>query len=1185
MPVDVRRAAGATALHPRGFQAPRCWSRGAARWMRRPSLSRRSFGLDDIAVEADGDNLGLPIPPDAAAYVIYTSGSTGEPKGVVVTHRNVLRLFTATRAWFGFGPRDVWTLFHSVAFDFSVWEIWGALLHGGRLVVVPYAVSRDPERFLDLLSREGVTVLNQTPSAFRQLAHAEADACAGAAAGAALRRLRRRGARPDRAGAVVRAARRCQPQLVNMYGITETTVHVTYRPLTAADADPTGERDRRPIPDLHSTFSTDTSSRCRRACRGSCTSAAPAWRAAISARDRLTAAALPRRPASRRANASIAAGIARGGGSTASSNISAASTTRSSSAASASSRARSTHVLRRHPDVRDAAVVLRGQGQDAHAGCLLRGRPAASTNPTCGRICSAPCRRTWSRPPSWRSTALPLTVERQARPPRLARPGQAGPTAAGSEPRLPRTPARSAGRWRSGEACSSIRRSGSDDNVFDHGATFGAGRAGAQPAARSCLAARSRSLSCSNTRPAAGLAAELERNAAVDAERDRRHARARRAPARGRAGEAAQSIIGRAMNICSTVTDDVPMVAVVGMAGRFPQAADVAEFWRQPLRRARVLEPVHGRGVAGGGSPAKRCARTSATSRSNGVLADVELFDAAFFGMTPRDAEHHRSAAADLPGMRVGRAGACRLRSRPVSAADRRLCRLRTEQLLPRTTCCPTAPRSPRSAELRLQMGNNPAYLATRLSYKLNLTGPSLNVGTACSTSLVAIHMACDALRDHQCDIALAGGSRASSSRRSAAISTRPTASFRRTATAARSTRARRARSAATARAVVVLKRLAEALADGDAIHAVIRGTAINNDGAEKVRLHRAERARAGRGRSARRRRWRGSIRPTRSAMSRPTAPARTLGDPIEIDALTQRVPATDDAQPVLRDRLGEDQCRAPGRGAPASPASSRPSLALQHRQIPPSLHFETPNPELDLASEPVLRRRCPDGFPAPAAGRSAARRRELVRDRRHQRACGAGRSAAGRAAGAIASRGSCCCFRRGRQGARRDDAPARRPSAGEARHLRWPTSPIRCRSGGRTSPHRRDGAVPEPRGRGAALSRRARRQRVVHGVGAVAGRGRSCSCSRGRAPARRHGRATLRERAGASATPSIDCADAAAAAPRARPAISHVHPATDRPPRRQLERTDAGPSRRCSSIAYALAQLLSSCGDPSRAP
>src|SRR5262249_42354535 len=108
-----------------------------------------------------------------AAYIIYTSGSTGKPKGTLVSHADVGRLFDATEPWFHFGPTDVWTLFHSLAFDFSVWEIWGALLYGGRLVVVPYFVSRSPQSFYELLCAERVTVLNQTPSAFRQIVQLE----------------------------------------------------------------------------------------------------------------------------------------------------------------------------------------------------------------------------------------------------------------------------------------------------------------------------------------------------------------------------------------------------------------------------------------------------------------------------------------------------------------------------------------------------------------------------------------------------------------------------------------------------------------------------------------------------------------------------------------------------------------------------------------------------------------------------------------------------------------------------------------------------------------------------------------------------------------------------------------------------------------------------------------------------
>ncbi|MDZ7342104.1 MAG: non-ribosomal peptide synthase/polyketide synthase, partial [candidate division KSB1 bacterium] len=181
------------------------------------------------------ENLPNEATPEHLAYVIFTSGSTGKPKGCMITHANVVRLFEATDEWYHFDERDVWTFFHSYAFDFSVWEIWGAFFYGGRLVVVPYLVSRSPEAFYQLLCRERVTVLNQTPSAFRQLIRAEETV--GQSPDLALRliifggeALEFNSLRPwyDRHGDQ-------QPLLVNMYGITETTVHVTYRPLRLLD--------------------------------------------------------------------------------------------------------------------------------------------------------------------------------------------------------------------------------------------------------------------------------------------------------------------------------------------------------------------------------------------------------------------------------------------------------------------------------------------------------------------------------------------------------------------------------------------------------------------------------------------------------------------------------------------------------------------------------------------------------------------------------------------------------------------------------------------------------------------------------------------------------------------------------------------------------------------------------------
>ncbi len=201
----------------------------------------------DVLVDADANPEVIGLTPSNLAYIIYTSGSTGQPKGVMVEHAQVVRLFDTTQPAFGFEARDVWCLFHSFAFDFSVWELWGALRYGGTLVLVPHAITRSPQAFYRLICEQGVTVLNQTPSAFTALMEyvkPSSDQLRYVIfGGEALQPSTLRdwyGGRGESA-----------PQLVNMYGITETTVHVTYYPLTSSDAQQADSVIGQRLPDLN----------------------------------------------------------------------------------------------------------------------------------------------------------------------------------------------------------------------------------------------------------------------------------------------------------------------------------------------------------------------------------------------------------------------------------------------------------------------------------------------------------------------------------------------------------------------------------------------------------------------------------------------------------------------------------------------------------------------------------------------------------------------------------------------------------------------------------------------------------------------------------------------------------------------------------------------------------------------
>ncbi|MCP4152304.1 MAG: amino acid adenylation domain-containing protein, partial [bacterium] len=214
------------------------------------NLEHLAFECLDPEFDSDFESRASDLLTRASdiAYIIYTSGTTGKPKGTIIEHRNVVRLMTNNRFLFDFGSKDVWTMFHSYCFDFSVWEMYGALLYGAKLIVIDEPAAKDTMQYLDILKKEKVTVLNQTPPAFFNIAHLE---------------LQNTGKELNIkyiifGGDVLKPGKLKKWQdkypetkLINMYGITETTVHVTFRELSTNDIDSDLSNIGGPIPTLN----------------------------------------------------------------------------------------------------------------------------------------------------------------------------------------------------------------------------------------------------------------------------------------------------------------------------------------------------------------------------------------------------------------------------------------------------------------------------------------------------------------------------------------------------------------------------------------------------------------------------------------------------------------------------------------------------------------------------------------------------------------------------------------------------------------------------------------------------------------------------------------------------------------------------------------------------------------------
>lgn len=874
------------------------------------------------------DDLENVNAPDDVAYVIYTSGSTGKPKGVQVTHYNVARLFQATDAWFHFSEQDVWTMFHSYAFDFSVWEIWGALFYGGRVVVLPYGVSRSPEETYDLLVKEQVTVFNQTPSAFRQFIQTEDVSEMSPRLNLRLvifggEALDLPSLRPwfERHGDQ-------KPQLVNMYGITETTVHVTYRPLTWKDVDASGSLIGVPIPDLQLYLLDARQRPVPIGVAGEIFVGGGGVVRGYLNRPELTSERFPADPFSTLPGARLYRSGDLG---------------RYTSDGELEYLGRIDHqvkirgfrielgeietVLGQHPAVREVVVLAR-EDEPGDKRLVAYLTPQAGEAPGVSDLRSFAKDRLpeYMLPAAFMLLeALPLTphgkVDRRALPkPETSRPELE------TEYVAPRSEVEQqiAAIWRE---VLGVERVGVEDNFFDLGghsllvvqvherlrATFGVDLPLTDLFKYTTVAGQARRMM-----PTAEQADE-----AVD--RGRMRATARREALRTQSLE----------------------IAIIGLTGRFPGADDVEQFWTNVRDGVESIQVFSDEELLAAGIDPGLLSRADYV-KAKPIVSEADRFDAPFFGLNPREAEvmdpqqrvflecawQALESAGYDPAQYAGRIGL-------YAGAS-----LNTYVL---NHVYPDWSNVEAVGILQIMISNEKDFLATHTSYKLNLKGPSVTVQTACSTSLVAVHAACQSLLNGECDMALAGG-----------VSLRvPQVEgylYEPSSIASPDGHCRpfdaRARGTVFGNGVgvVVLKRLADALQDGDSIQAVIKGTAVNNDGAAKIgytapsedgQVEVISEALALAG-----------VEPDSIGYVEAHGTATALGDPIEVAALTRAFRAGTPNTGYCG--LGSVKSNVGHLDAAAGMAGLIKTVqALKHRQLPPSLHFTEPNPKIDFTYSP----------------------------------------------------------------------------------------------------------------------------------------------------------------------------------------------------------------------------------------
>jgi amino acid adenylation domain-containing protein len=899
--------------------------------------------------------------PDNLCYVIYTSGSTGRPKGVMVPHAAVSATLRWRLARFGLTPADCVLQNIAFTFDPSLWQIFGALLSGARLVLVPPGGHQDFAGLVRTIARERVTITDLAPSMLRAfLEQPGLDGCGSLrllfAGGEALA--------PDLAAAF--AARFPRAALYNIYGPTEAAIdactwHCAPRP--AAATLPIGYpisgkrlavlgRDLEPVPS---------------GVAGELFIGGPALARGYLGRPDLTAERfLPDAAAGRAGDPGarlyrtgdlvrhLADGLLEFVG-----------------RVDRQVKLRGFRIelgeieaaLARHPRVREAvAMVSHGRtGEPLLAAWFAPDWPSAAAELRLRLGESLPGHMV---PAALIGVAaLPRTasgkVDREALPEPDGQAGGLDGAAPGGPASRFMPPATALERtlaaiW---QELLGRDRVGSDDNFFDLGG-HSLLLVRMQARVQQALGREVPLVDLFNYPSVGALAAHLSAGAGAGAATSGAAAAAGResggepsaavAAAARRAGEQVAAF-ARAGHAGGGGGAALEPIAVIGMAGRFPGARDVAELWQNLRQGKESIRFFTADELLAAGVRRELLARPDYVP-ARGALDGFDLFDAGFFDIAAREAEaldpQHRlfleaawealeSAGCD-PGRLRGPAGVFA----GVSA---------NTYLLSHLLASPEALAAADASQTML--GSDKDFLATRVSYKLNLHGPSLTVQTACSTSLVAVHLACRALLGRECDLALAGGV-------SVAVPQAAGYLYREGGIASPDGHCRafdaqaRGTVSGSGVGVVVLRRLSDALAAGDPIRAVLRGSAVNNDGAAKVgytapgvdgqaEVIAAAQQLAG-------------IAPDDVTYIEAHGTGTPLGDPIEIAALSKVFRASTARRGFCA--IGSIKTNIGHLDAASGVAGLiKTVLALEHRELPPSLHFTAPNPRIDFAASPFF--------------------------------------------------------------------------------------------------------------------------------------------------------------------------------------------------------------------------------------